>query len=113
MHLVVDGTPTQSVNRLALHAWLTIAPERLGFTRIQPAQVEDTGTALMGYVLLAESHISAHFYWEQQVAHFDAFTCAEFEPEMFLAMVGELGVEIARTGLVPSRGLEYLPRSTP
>lgn len=113
MHLVVDGDPKRPVTRQELHAWLTGVPDRLGFTRIQPAQVEETATAMMGYVLLAESHISAHFYWEQQVAHFDAFTCAEFEASLFLGMVQELGVEVARTGLVPSRGLEYLDRSTP
>lgn len=112
MHLVIDGSPGRLVSNTELLEWLTDAPKRLGFTRIQPAQVEDTGEATMGYVLLAESHIAAHFYWRADVAHVDAFTCAVFDVEQFVSMVGELGIVVERKAVL-DRGLEYLPRSEP
>lgn len=40
--------------------WLAETPAKIGMTRILSPQVEAVPTGLCGYVLLAESHISAH-----------------------------------------------------
>lgn len=110
MHLLIDGLLIRPDLMTAgnLRDWLEQMPARVGMARIQPPIVERSGPNLLGYVLLAESHISLHCAWEESRVFLDVFSCKGFESETVLVALKDIGVA-ARTASVLERGLEYLP----
>ncbi len=56
------------------------AADATALTIVHPPMVERSETALTGFVLLAESHISIHYYPSQRCMKIDVFSCSEQSP---------------------------------
>jgi len=90
MHVTIDGyggDPQKLADENLVRAFLDLCPSAIGMTKIAPPHVcrysgakpEDWG--ISGFVLIAESHISAHTFPEHGYLWVDVFSCKTFDAE--------------------------------
>jgi len=89
MHLIIQGTTAepQRVHDLKfIHELLDSYPAQIGMHKVSLPQVSQCQVpntqqpVISGFVLLAESHISIHFFPRQSYLNIDVFSCKQFEP---------------------------------
>jgi S-adenosylmethionine/arginine decarboxylase-like enzyme len=117
MHVLVDfaAKPEEAQERWttdSVHRFLTGAVEVTGLTAFGPEVVRDAGNLLVGFQMIAESHISAHLDRASGRGWADVFSCREVSAgkisavvdEVFLAggSDGMLSVEILDRGNLPA-----------
>ena len=107
IHLAIDGT-YNDCSRSRLRAWLEAMPEKIGMTPISTPFVREHKGSLMGFIFLAESHISVHFY-PDHTAYVDLYSCDYFCPVTACKEVTNgLKIQVKSTPDVGKRGLEFL-----
>jgi S-adenosylmethionine decarboxylase len=90
MHVTIDGyggDPQKLADENQVRAFLDLCPSAIGMTKIAPpyvcrytgAKPEDWG--ISGFVLIAESHISAHTFPEHGYLWVDVFSCRTFDAD--------------------------------
>ncbi len=90
MHVTIDGyggDPQKLADENLVRAFLDLCPSAIGMTKIAPpyvcryvgAKPEDWGVS--GFVLIAESHISAHTFPDHGYIWVDVFSCKSFNAE--------------------------------
>ena len=90
MHVTIDGyggDPQKLADENLVRAFLDLCPSAIGMTKIAPpyvcrysgAKPEDWG--ISGFVLIAESHISAHTFPEHGYLWVDVFSCKTFDAD--------------------------------
>ncbi len=93
MHLIIQGItaePQRVHNLKFIYELLDSYPAQIGMHKVSPPQVSqyqipNTHQPIVsGFVLLAESHISIHFFPRQSYLNIDVFSCKEFEPQKVL-----------------------------
>jgi S-adenosylmethionine/arginine decarboxylase-like enzyme len=79
--------------------WLTDTPDAIGMTRITAPSVMGGGTGLIGFVVIAESHLSLH--QAGMVVWADVFSCQDFKEQKTLRMTADIlrGKLIAHTSI--------------
>ena len=87
MHLLITGTFTVALTWTALYRFLLDLPARLGMQVIFGPAVHKREGDWLGFVIIAESHVSIHT--SGATAFVDVFSCKEFEVETALAYIGE------------------------
>jgi S-adenosylmethionine decarboxylase len=81
--------------RARFEAALSAVPAALGLTAVAPPQLFEApapgggAEALMGLVLLSESHFSLHLLLGTRRLYADLFSCRPFEPEAARALLEE------------------------
>lgn len=81
-HFILDGVPGEGLPSVAaLTEALLALPARLGLTVVGSPQVAFTAEALVGLVLLSESHLAIHFGTAGPTVHADLFSCRSFSEE--------------------------------
>jgi S-adenosylmethionine decarboxylase len=126
MHLVMEGSggDWQKLQDLpALYELLDTLPDKIQMTKITPPIVtrysgtrrEDWG--ISGFVMIAESHISAHTFPERGEVSADVFSCKNFDVEKVLSTFQvafsfrHIQHCILQRGLEYERGVPLLPQS--
>ena len=98
MHVTIDGyggDPQKLADENLVSAFLDLCPSSIGMTKIAPPYVcryvgekpQDWGVS--GFVLIAESHISAHTFPEHGYVWVDVFSCKEFDAEAAIEDIRE------------------------
>lgn len=81
-HFILDGVPGEGLpSAEALTEALLVLPARLGLTVVGAPQVASTPGALVGLVLLSESHLAIHFGTAGPTVHADLFSCRSFSEQ--------------------------------
>ncbi len=121
MHVTVDGyggDPQKLADENLVRAFLDACPAGIGMTKIAPPYVcryvgekpEDWG--ISGFVLIAESHISAHTFPGHGYIWVDVFSCKSFDAEQAVEDIRQrFQLNELRVHTLP-RGLEF-PHSVP
>jgi S-adenosylmethionine decarboxylase len=116
MHVTIDGyggDPQKLADENLISAFLDSCPESIGMTKIAPpyvcrysgAKPKDWG--ISGFVLIAESHISAHTFPEHGYVWVDVFSCKTFDAQTAIDDIRErFGLSDCRVHTLP-RGLEF------
>jgi len=78
---IVDGHPSRRRVRDLLLAII----HDIGMTRISPVKVNVGDEFTQGMVMIAESHIAAHFF--RRMAWIDVFSCKAFEEHAILELL--------------------------
>ena len=102
-HLIAQATGIEAKPG-ALGLFLAQAVEVTGLTAISPVFVDDQRG--VGFVIIAESHVSIHLKGDRAWA--DVFSCRRFEAEPILRILqklfaGEWVIEILRRDVTPPR----------
>lgn len=93
MHLIIQGitSDAQRVPNLKfIYQLLDFYPTQIGMHKVSSPQVSQyqiqrsKQSVISGFVLLAESHISIHFFPDQSYLNIDVFSCKKFEPQRVL-----------------------------
>lgn len=78
-HFILDGVAAEGLPSVeSLTEALLALPARLGLTVVGAPQVAATEGALVGLVLLSESHLAIHFGTAAPTVHADLFSCRSF-----------------------------------
>ncbi|MGD0114549.1 MAG: S-adenosylmethionine decarboxylase [Dehalococcoidia bacterium] len=121
MHVTIDGyggDPQKLADENLVRAFLDLCPSAIGMTKIAPpyvcryvgAKPEDWGVS--GFVLIAESHISAHTFPDHGYIWVDVFSCKSFNAEQAVDEIRQrFQLSDLRVHTLP-RGLEF-PHSVP
>ena len=116
MHVTIDGyggDPQKLADENLISAFLDSCPSAIGMTKIAPpyvcrysgAKPEDWG--ISGFVLIAESHISAHTFPEHGYVWVDIFSCKSFDADAAIDDIRErFGLHDCRVHSL-ARGLEF------
>ena len=117
VHLVIDGYGADSATLKdvdLVHDFLDSFPARIGMTKIAPPQVytyrgrKPNDWGVSGFVLIAESHITAHTFHERSYLNIDVFSCRKFDAERATGEIERcFGLEQVEATVL-DRGLEYL-----
>lgn len=121
MHLLIDGyngDKQRLWNAELLRTFLDCYPSRIGMHKISAPQIqvsyEDTpeDSWVIGFVIIAESHISVHAFPERDYVAVDIFSCKAFDSNKVLGDIKAL----YRLGKVKmwllDRGLEQFGRGS-
>lgn len=90
MHLIIEGMtidPQRVHNLKFISELLKSYPAQIGMQRVSHPQVsqyqipKSKQKVISGFVLLAESHVSLHFFPDQSFLSIDVFSCKEFDFE--------------------------------
>ena len=117
MHLIIDGYGGDTDKMWDTHLltrFLTDYPSVLGMTtlcqpkvlRYDAPKVEDSG--ITGFVIIAESHISAHTFPNRNFISIDVYSCKSFDKDRALRDIKELFSLGEVKTWVLDRGLEHL-----
>jgi S-adenosylmethionine/arginine decarboxylase-like enzyme len=88
LHWIADllGCEPDRLTARSLEEALVRLPASLGLTRVGDPQVVEHrtggGTSLAGIVLIRESHVSVHCFFEQRAVHVDVFSCRELDRDV-------------------------------
>jgi S-adenosylmethionine decarboxylase len=116
MHVTIDGyggDPQKLADENLVSAFLDLCPSAIGMTKIAPPYVcryvgtkpEDWGVS--GFVLIAESHISAHTFPDRGYLWVDVFSCKSFDADEAIRDIRErFRLSEWRVHTLP-RGLEF------
>lgn len=88
-HLFTRFQASEQMDLDQLFAVFDILPQKIGMTPIMRPYVIRTMTKngqaiLSAMTMIAESHISLHYFEETQVAYFDLFSCSPFDENLVL-----------------------------
>jgi S-adenosylmethionine/arginine decarboxylase-like enzyme len=82
---VFDCEP-ERLTAQSLEEALVGLPASLGLTRVGEPQVVEhrtvAGTSLAGIVLIRESHVSMHCFFDQHAVHVDVFSCKALDRDV-------------------------------
>lgn len=106
MQVLIDATIRDPISPGELHEWLSQAPVQLGFQQINPVIIIPLPGALVGHVLLAESHINVDLVFKANYASIDIFTCGFMNAELVDGLVSKLPIDVFNKQVL-ERGLEY------
>ena len=121
MHLLIDGygcDAGQLADTEHVRRFLDEFPGSISMTKITEPSVhlyqgpvpEDWGVS--GFVIIAESHISAHTFPDRAYVNIDVFSCLDFDADAALARVREWFAMDTVKHWVLDRGLVHLDPST-
>lgn len=99
LHLMMTLHLWDTLTPERVEEWLTDTPDAIGMTRITAPSVMGGGTGLIGFVVIAESHLSLH--QAGMVVWADVFSCQDFKEQKTLRMTADIlrGKLIAHTSI--------------
>lgn len=109
MHLLIDiaNVEVGELTTQRCREFLVEMPDAIAMTRIRGPMVVVTHSSIMGFVVIAESHVSVHVNRATGAAFVDIFSCKAFDEAVALDLTCTfLGGQA--TSRVLDRGLEYL-----
>ena len=84
-HQLFDGVVDDHPSRARVRSLLLAIIHDIGMTRISPVNVSASADLTQGLVMIAESHIAAHFF--RRLAWVDVFSCRAFDDHAILELL--------------------------
>jgi len=111
MHLAAEGYVIREINAANIKEFITeaAASPTPPMTVVVGPNVKVTKFGYVGWAIIAESHITVHYYTSNRNLWLDFFSCTEFDVGVVMALARKLlGFQEMNRAILP-RGLEQFP----
>lgn len=86
VHLVLEGSVSKLPSELQVRNFLIDTVVDIGMKPIGRQMVVDTNTALIGFQIIADSHLAVHVDKASQQLFLDCFSCKEYDVGLVIAL---------------------------
>jgi S-adenosylmethionine/arginine decarboxylase-like enzyme len=105
VHLLIDGELREPLSPGAVADFFNQCVIAIGMTAIRPPAIYATAAGIIGFQVIAESHISVHE--EGALVFIDVFSCKPFEGRKALSVATkELGLEHINSETILRQGTD-------